>query len=113
MENTCRFPECEFAKFLKLKKAEQCCNFQQNWFKKEGQGEDQTPKLINDCAPIRTSLMIQTHYGRLVGVQQAMEQQRNVTFQVVNKFNEIIERVNARILGIPRGDTIRPIEIPE
>jgi len=113
MENTCRYPDCEFAKFYNFKKAELCCNFQENVFTQIGPGGEKIPLFHKDCAPIRTSLMLQTHYGRLVGVQKSFEQQRNVTFQVVNKFNEMIERVNSRIQGIERGDAIAPIEIPE
>lgn len=43
------------------------------------------PKMVIDCAPRRTMLMIQELYNRLIGVQKAQEEQRNenVWVQVV------------------------------
>nr|HPL68292.1 hypothetical protein [Smithellaceae bacterium] len=115
MENTCHFPHCEFARFHKFKKAEQCCNFKETFFTSNAPGADQTPKVYRDCAPVRTLLMIQDLYNRDIGVQQALEQQRNVTLQVISKFNEMIDRANERLRELPNGmsaQSISRIELP-
>ncbi len=113
MENTCNYPDCGFAKFHKFKKPDQCPNYLENWFRTNAPGADQTPKLVRDCAPRRTLIMIQELYNRDIGVQQALEQQRNVTFKVVSKFNQILD-LTARKLS-ERGEflPIEQIEIPE
>lgn len=73
MENTCHWDNCPFRKKMKLKKAEECPNFYENIFV--------SPKdekiIVQDCAPIRTMLMVQDVFNRLIGLQKATEGQRN------------------------------------
>lgn len=74
MENTCGFDTCAVAKRMKLKKPQECVNYIESWWTKpEGK-----PVLVQDCAPRRTTLMIQDLYNRLIGVEQSQEQQRNM-----------------------------------
>jgi hypothetical protein len=109
MENTCHFPHCEFARFHKFKKAEQCCNFKETFFTSNAPGADQTPKVYRDCAPVRTLLMIQDLYNREIGVQRALEQQRNVTVMVVRKFNEMVDRANDHLNGLSDGREVQAL----
>lgn len=74
MTDTCKFSKCAIAKRLKIKKVEQCPNHVSTWWTKE----EGKPVLIEDCAPQRTMLMVQSLYNRLIGVQQSQEEQRNV-----------------------------------
>ena len=68
MENTCS-KDCPLWKKYK----EKCPNFiQTTW--KDDKGN---MKIINDCSPKRTMLMIQELYNRIIGVEKAQEQQRN------------------------------------
>jgi len=68
MENTCS-KDCPLWKKYK----EKCPNFiQTTW--KDDKGN---MKIINDCSPKRTMLMIQELYNRVIGVEKAQEQQRN------------------------------------
>lgn len=90
MENTCNFSECKMAKKMGFETASDCFNFIESWWT----SLDGQPKLIQDCAPRRTILMIQEHYNRLIGLQQAQEQQRNVNTQVLQKFSGLVEAVN-------------------
>lgn len=68
MDNTCS-KECPLWKKYKDK----CPNYiQTTWTNEKGE-----VKLIEDCAPKRTMLMLQEVYNRLVGVEKSQEQQRN------------------------------------
>ena len=70
MEHTCTLSnECPLWKKYK----EKCPNYiQTTW--KDDKGN---VKIINDCSPKRTMLMIQELYNRIIGVEKAQEQQRN------------------------------------
>jgi hypothetical protein len=80
MEDTCDFENCEFAKCI-LSKKEQCPNYIQSWWIQSGTAGAK-PKLVNDCAPKRTHLMVQELYNRLTGVEKSQEELRNETVWV-------------------------------
>lgn len=77
-QNTCHFENCAFARRLKLKKMLECPNYYENLFI----SEKDEKKMILDCAPIRTMLMIQELSNRLVGVEKSQEQQRNSQIEI-------------------------------
>lgn len=84
MEETCNFEQCKFGKSFFNNRTE-CFNFVETWWKPlEGQ-----PKLVGDCAPRRTMLMVQDLYNRLIGLQQASEQERNANVHI-NEFAKVV-----------------------
>ena len=89
MEDTCN-KDCEFGKLFKSER--ECCNYIESWWKPlEGQ-----PVLIKDCAPRRNFWMIQDLYNRLIGVQQANEEQRNESNKIVSAFAKIVNIAQKR-----------------
>jgi len=81
MEGTCNSATCKLHDLLGGT-VEQCPSFIESWWTPSNKG---VPIMVKDCAPKRVFLMIQELSNRLVGVQQAQEQQRNenVWVQVV------------------------------
>ncbi len=77
MEDTCKFEKCVIAKRLKIKRPEECVNHVESWWTEDGPEGKGKPVKIDDCAPVRTMLMVQELHGRLVGVEKSQEQQRN------------------------------------
>ena len=69
----------------------------------DSSGKQGTPTLIKDCAPRRTFLMIQELYNRMIGIQQAQEQQRdeNIWVQVV------AETIGKNIGGVDLGAFVK------
>ena len=122
-ENTCNSEKCahallmqELGKLLDVKVCypDACPNFIQNWFNPDETHNESY--LVNDCAPKRQVLMQMQYFNRSIGVQKALEQQRNVTLQVISKFNEMIDRANERLRELPNGrdaQGISRIELPE
>lgn len=78
MQGTCNEKDCKLFDLIGGT-PEQCPNFVQTmWQPDKGQ-----PVLVRDCAPKRTMIMTQEIYNRLIGLQQASEQQRNEA-QIIN-----------------------------
>jgi len=98
MENTCCFEKCEFAKILMLSNPNQCMNYIESMWMKgpmDGSAGGSRPKLVNDCAPKRTFLMVQELYARQIGTQQAVEQIRNEI-----QWTEVVANVVGKNLGL-------------
>jgi hypothetical protein len=75
MEDTCKKSDCHLWK----KYREKCPNYvRSGWRSVESNQE----KTIHDCAPIRTMLMLQELYNRLIGVEKVGEQTRNALVQI-------------------------------
>jgi len=72
IQNTCKKGECYWWGLTDGK----CPNFIESWWKPSELNTGQ-PVLVADCAPIRTFLMVQELYNRLVGVQAVQEEMRN------------------------------------
>lgn len=89
MEDTCK-PDCKIYKKLKLKSIEECPNHLRSTWVND---KDET-RLTNDCAPIRTCLMLTELYNRIIGIQKAQEELRNET---------VWTQVVAEILGKNSG----------
>jgi hypothetical protein len=93
MEDTCHFETCKFAKEF-FEKPEECFNYKETWWKPlEGE-----PILHKDCAPIRTMIMVQEHYNRLIGLEKAQEQQRNESKRIMNVFEQIVNQAQRQQL---------------
>jgi hypothetical protein len=73
MEETCRKKECAN---WELYGEGKCPNYIESWWTPNPMTGGE-PKLIADCAPRRTFLMIQDLHNRLVGVERSQEQMRN------------------------------------
>ncbi len=74
MEDTCRYETCVIAKKFRLKERQGCPNFIEVVFKDDETGQT---KLVGDCAPVRTLLMIQDMFNRLICVQKNQDKQKN------------------------------------
>jgi len=105
MEDTCN-KECPLWKKYKDK----CPNYVESWWQSNDGGE---PKLVKDCAPKRTFLMIQELNNRLVGLQQAQEQQRNLTSTVMTSLQSVAKRIKAKIDDEETIGKIPSIHSPE
>ncbi len=91
MENTCN-TGCKLWKKYK----ESCPNYMETFWKKDEKAES---ILIKDCAPKRTFLMIQELYSRLIGVQQAEEEQRDASNKVMGVVQTITTQLAARMIA--------------
>jgi len=87
MENTCNEKNCKFHELIGGD-PEQCPNFVESWWTPKDGGQ---PRLVRDCAPKRTMLMVQEHYNRLIGLQEAQEQQRNESAKIIRIFNSALQ----------------------
>ena len=86
VQPTCREKDCH------LWNKGKCPFSLETWWKPlEGQ-----PKLIRDCAMIRSLLMIQELYNRQIGLQAALESQRNEAVKIFDTFRNIAERIQHR-----------------
>lgn len=75
--------------------ARKCPNFVENIFTPNPLDSDQGVKIVSDCVPKRTLLMIQELHNRTVALQQAQEQLRNETI-----WTEVVAHVIGRNIGI-------------
>jgi hypothetical protein len=89
MENTCTFPDCKFWKTFS-DNPEECPHFQYGRWVSE---DKKIEKQIKECAPISTRLAIMDLYNRMIGIQQAQEQQRNNVDRLANLTCAIVERM--------------------
>lgn len=95
MEGTCREEKCSHW-------AEGKCPFSfETWWKPlEGQ-----PKMVRDCAPIRTMLMVQELYNQIVGLHKAQDEQREQSLKVNLAFLKLLNvaienKMQGEVLGI-------------
>lgn len=87
MKNTC-LTECPLWKKFKDK----CPNFMvSHWKNPEGK-----ERRIEDCAPKRTFLMLQSIENRVLALEQSNQQQRNAMVKAFNSFVRIAEHVNSQ-----------------
>lgn len=56
------------------------------------------PKLVRDCTPIRTMIMVQELYNRQLGLQKSMEEQRNEVVRVIDCFKYIGQKITEKQL---------------
>ena len=94
MENTCNFKQCKFGK-KHFKKADECFNYRETWWTP---ADGSTPVLLKDCAPVRTMIMVQNFTNQQIGLQQAMEQQRNEARKIMDFAEGIIDCVRAKMI---------------
>ena len=88
VQPTCREKECH------LWNKGKCPFSLETWWKPlEGQ-----PKLVRDCAPIRTMLMTQELYNRQIGLQKAIEDQRNESVKIMDCFKYIGQKITEKQL---------------
>jgi len=103
MQDTCNFEQCKFGKSFFNDRTE-CFNFIESWWTPHDGGP---PKLVGDCAPRRTVLMIQEHYNRLEGIQKAVEEERNADQPLKQMARLLLQNVNIggnddHVLELPR-----------
>ena len=84
-QNTC-FEECRY-RDKKGKFRKSCPDYMElSWTTESGE-----MAATEDCARRRTLLMIMNFDLKLIGVQQASEQERNASHNLTNKLGEIVE----------------------
>ncbi len=83
--DTCNWGQCYFSQLFD--KRDQCPYFHQlHWATADGGMQYST----DDCAAKKTMLMVQELFTRLIGVQQAREQERNAAHALVSELSNII-----------------------
>lgn len=97
IHNTCLEKECKFWK--KYKKG--CPNFVETVWTPSNGGQPQT---ILDCAPKRSLLLLTELSNRLIGVQQAAEQERNAMHKMTTIMAKAIETVQRKPILISHTD---------
>lgn len=103
MEGTCETLNCALFNLLGGK-PEQCPNFIETvWVSDKGE-----KKLVRDCAPKRTLLMVQDLYNRQVGLQKAQEEMRNsfqYTGEALTRFVKEMKLAGSRniTVALPEG----------
>jgi len=90
VKGTCKKEECPFFK----EHGKKCPFFVETWWK---EGDSGKTELIEDCAPVRAMLMQQDFHGRMVGVQQAVEEQRNKVNDLDSSFKTVLEQTREYI----------------
>ncbi len=95
MQDTCKQKDCHLWK----KYGERCPNYIKTEWKNEQEAQ---LKLVHDCAPIRTMLMLADFTNRLIGVEKSNEQVRNVVIGI----KEVIDMRKAQALQIKRIEEI-------
>jgi hypothetical protein len=90
MESTCT-KDCKFWKKYKDK----CPFYIQTTWSKDG---EPTPRVVEDCTPKRSMILIMEMSNRFLGLQQATEQERNMQHRVVEKLiqmqNDSMDTIN-------------------
>lgn len=86
VQPTCREKECSH-----WSKGKCPFSFETWWKPLEGQ-----PKLIRDCAPIRTMIMVQELYNKQIGMQAALESQRNEAVKIFDTFKNIARQIETK-----------------
>jgi len=81
MDSTCRKNECGHWNDGK-------CPFSIEVWWKPSEGN---PKLVLDCAPIRTMIMVQELYNQTISLQKAQEQQRNESKKLMISFSAMVD----------------------
>lgn len=94
MENTCKPESCKLHALLGREPSE-CPHYIETWWTPAGPDGQRRPVLVQDCAPKRILIMVQDLSNRLVGVQQAHEEQRN---QVAGLIEGLTCMMQARFL---------------
>ena len=79
MRDTCCEGKCAYLKSGMVDEVEQCPNFLETMWKKEG---DAQPLLVRDCCPKRQLIMMQDIHNRVFAVQQTQTEQRNAASQL-------------------------------
>ena len=87
IQNTCKKEECLFWELFDKK----CPHHFINTFYPEGKVEESYQ--VDDCAPIRTMLLIKELHTRLLGTQQAFEDQRNKMQEILKPINDFVGMV--------------------
>ena len=87
IQNTCKKEECLFWDLFDQK----CPQHFINTFYPEGKVDESYN--VDDCAPVRTMLLIKELHGRLLGTQQAFEEQRNKMQEVLKPINDFVNMV--------------------
>lgn len=90
MKGTCKKDKCPFWK----EHGKECPFYVETWWK---EGDSGKTELVEDCAPIRSMLMQQEFHSRMVGVQQATEQQRNKISDLETTFKTVLDQTREYI----------------
>ena len=87
IQNTCKKEECLFWELFDKK----CPQHFINTFYPNGKVDESYQ--VDDCAPIRTMILIKELHGRIIGTQQAFEEQRNSMQETIKPISEFVDMV--------------------
>jgi len=87
IQNTCKKEECLFWGLFDGK----CPQHFINTFYPNGKEDEKYE--VEDCAPIRTMLMIKELHDRLIGTQKAFEEERNKMQEILKPINDFVGMV--------------------
>ena len=96
MESTC-IETCKFWKKYKDK----CPFYLETLWSND---ESSTPKVVRDCSPKRSLLVVMDLSNRLLGVQQAAEQERNMQHRVVEKLVDLQSNMNPGLIDLVENE---------
>ena len=92
LEPTCMGSQCPFWSVDKNERVA-CPLFIQTIWSVKGANR---PKVINDCAPKRNTLLLMDYSERAIGIQQDYEEQRNKYEKVLVKVSDVFEEMKKR-----------------
>jgi len=89
VKSTCLKEEC----YIYREEGEKCPFFIQTVWSEKGQHE---PKILEDCAPRRNTILLMDYSNRALGIQQDYEQQRNMYADVLKGVGGIVKEMAER-----------------
>lgn len=92
LEPTCMGDQCPFWSVDKSDRVICPLFIQTIWSVKSSN----TPKVINDCAPKRNTLLLMDYSERAIGIQQDYEFQRDKYEKVLVKVSDVFEEMKKR-----------------
>jgi hypothetical protein len=92
LEPTCMGSQCPFWAVDKNERVT-CPLFIQTIWSVKGSN---SPKVINDCAPKRNTLLLMDYSERAIGIQQDYEGQRNKYNKVLVKVSDLFQEMQKR-----------------
>lgn len=86
IQDTANCENCAF----KIKDGKKCPNYIETLWNEEG---NQQPRIVKDCAPKRTLLMLQELYNRTFSLQKQVNQAENQTHELNGQFKLLMTAI--------------------
>lgn len=89
VESTCLKEKC----YIYREEGDKCPFYVETIWTVEGSHE---PKIAEDCAPRRNTMMLMDYSNRAIGIQQDYEQQRNMYAEVLKGVGQVVTAMQKR-----------------